>query len=190
MTQYMADRSWLIESLEAYHSAYPAEDVFRAQFLVLLKHPRAFFRDHLPGHMTASSWIIGDKGKFALLTHHAKLDRWLQPGGHADGDENILAVARKEAREETGLATLELLNPQIFDIDIHPIPARSDFPRHFHYDIRFLFRANMNESFTVTAESKNLAWIPVEDLASRTGANVSIMRMAEKVKALLGADQQ
>lgn len=186
----MANRSWLIESLKAYHSAYPAEADFRAEFLALLEHPRAFFRDHLPGHVTASSWIIGGKGKFALLTHHAKLDRWLQPGGHADGDENVLAVARKEAREETGLTSLEELNPAIFDIDIHPIPARPDFPRHFHYDIRFLFRADMNEPFTVTAESKNLAWIPFGDLSSRTGTNVSIMRMAEKVRALFGADQQ
>lgn len=179
----MANRIWLIESLKAYHSAYAPEAAFREQFLALLMHPRAFFRDHLPGHMTASSWIIGGNGKFALLTHHAKLDRWLQPGGHADGDENILAVAQKEAREETGLTTLELLNTQIFDIDIHPIPARPDFPRHFHYDIRFLFRGNMSEPFTVTAESKNLAWIPAEDFASKTGANVSIMRMAEKVKS-------
>ncbi len=186
----MANRNWLIESLEQYHSGYPAEAAFRKQFLLLLEHPRAFFRDHLPGHITASSWIIDDSGRFALLTHHAKLDRWLQPGGHADGEEDALSVARREASEETGLTTLNVKLGRIFDIDIHPIPARAGFPRHFHYDVRFLLEGNMEEPFTITRESKNLAWIPAEELAPITGNTASILRMAEKVKTLFGTDQQ
>jgi NTP pyrophosphohydrolases including oxidative damage repair enzymes len=179
----MSHRSSLIQALRAYTSKSRDELAFKKQFLELLEHPRAFFRDHLPGHITASSWII-DKGRnFALLTHHAKLDRWLQPGGHADGHEDVLAVAHREAYEETGLTTLQPLSTEIFDLDIHLIPGRIDFPEHFHYDIRFLFQASMEESVTISEESRDLAWIANEDVPRRTGNNISILRMAQKVWA-------
>ena len=105
----MPYRQSLMRSIETYQSTSGDEVVFKNQFLELLKHPRAFFRDHLPGHITASSWIIDKDRKSVLLTHHAKLDRWLQPGGHADGQEDVLAVAQREAYEETGLTSLHLL---------------------------------------------------------------------------------
>lgn len=178
----MSDRNSFIQSLTGYTSGFAQEDAFRRQFLDLLKHPRAFFRDHLPGHITASAWIIDKTGQYALLTHHAKLDRWLQPGGHADGQEDVLAVSQREAYEETGLTSLQPRDASIFDLDIHPIPARADFPAHLHYDVRFLFVANMEESFTITNESHDLAWISSQNLAEKTGHNVSILRMAEKVK--------
>lgn len=186
----MTSRKLLAEFLDSYHSIYPEELGFKNQFLELLTHSRAFYRDHLPGHITASSWIIDETGEFTLLTHHAKLNRWLQPGGHADGEENVLAVAEREAREETGLTFLKLKGPDIFDLDIHRIPPRNDFPEHYHYDIRFLFEATRKEAFTVSAESHALAWIPAADLTTKTGQNRSMLRMAEKVKNLFGADQQ
>jgi len=181
----MTNRNLLIEFIQNYQSVYQEEQIFKISFLELLSHPRAFYRDHLPGHITASSWIIDPRGKFALLTHHKKLNRWLQPGGHADGEEDALAVAEKEALEETGLSSLQWIFPQIFDMDIHSIPARTDFPQHLHYDIRFLFHASKEEPFTVSHESKDLAWVQEQDLAGKTGNNASILRMAEKVRAIL-----
>lgn len=177
----MSNRRALITSLQSYHSNSRDEITFRKQFLELLEHPRAFFRDHMPGHITASSWIIDRSRKFALLTHHAKLNRWLQPGGHADGHEDVLAVAQREAYEETGLTSLHLLQPGIFDLDIHLIPARQDFPEHYHYDVRFLFEASKDESITISEESRALGWIANEDVPRKTGNNVSILRMAQKV---------
>jgi 8-oxo-dGTP pyrophosphatase MutT (NUDIX family) len=174
----------LIESLRTYHSRYEAEQKFRPRFIELLSHPRAFFRDHLPGHMTASSWIVDLTGKFVLLTHHTKLNRWLQPGGHADGDQDLLAVARKEAVEETGLTSLKLLSSQIYDIDIHVIPARKEFPEHFHYDIRFLFLADRAERPIISSESHDLAWIPLMDIAEKSQNNISMIRMADKAGKL------
>lgn len=171
----------LIEAISQHRTAYPEEAAFKEGFIELLKHPRAFFRDHLPGHITASSWIVDEAREFVLLTHHAKLNRWLQPGGHADGDEDVTAVARREALEETGLQSLRLDNSEIFDIDIHGIPARNGFPAHDHYDIRFVFTADKKEPLTITGESHDLAWIPRGEIASRTGNNVSILRMLEKV---------
>ena len=180
----MPYRKLLIQSIRAYHSGYPEELAFKKQFVELLEHPRAFFRDHLPGHITASSWIIDPSRKFSLLTHHAKLHRWLQPGGHADGQEDVLAVAQREAWEETGLTSLKVFGAGIFDLDIHPIPARPDFPEHLHYDIRFLLVASMQEPFTISAESKDLAWLSGPEIIQKTGSNHSILRMAEKVKDL------
>lgn len=180
----MRTREEVADTLLRYRSDYDAEHQFVPQFTSLLGHKRSFCRDHLPGHITASSWIIDETHRFSLLTHHAKLNRWLQPGGHADGDEDIVRVAFREAMEETGLSSLHLLMDSIFDIDIHPIPARSDFPAHRHYDIRFLFQASREEGLIVTHESKDLAWAREPELSALTGGNPSIMRMAEKVRKL------
>jgi 8-oxo-dGTP pyrophosphatase MutT (NUDIX family) len=170
----------LIQLLRDYKSPYEAEQNFKTRFIELLSHPRAFFRDHPPGHMTASSWIVDATRKFVLLTHHAKLNRWLQPGGHADGEQDLVAVARKEAMEETGLTSLTLLSPEIYDIDIHVIPGRNEFPEHLHYDVRFLFEADKDDRLIISGESHNLAWIPVADIAARSQNNQSMIRMAEK----------
>lgn len=176
----MKTRIDLTHSLEAYHSSFSEEQKFVTQFLELLKHPRAYHRDHLPGHMTGSAWIIDKSKQYALLVHHAKLNRWIQPGGHADGDEDIVAVALKEAQEETGLKNLILLTP-LFDIDIHPIPERKDFPRHDHYDIRCLFMADKTERILVSEESHAVEWVPLKEVSAKAGGNTSIVRMVEKV---------
>lgn len=180
----MPHRDLLIQSIHQYQPDSRDEIAFRKRFLELLEHPRAFFRDNLPGHITASSWIVDKDRKFALLTHHAKLNRWLQPGGHADGQEDIVAVAQREAYEETGLTSLQLMLPEIFDLDIHPIPGRKDFPAHYHYDIRFLFQANIDESIAMSGESHDLAWIPNDEIPRKTANNISILRMAQKVQNL------
>ena len=183
----MPYRNSLIVSISDYRTECAEELRFKKQFLELLEHPRAFFRDHLPGHITASAWIVDRSRRYALLTHHAKLGRWLQPGGHADGQEDVFAVSQREAYEETGLNSLQFLTTAIFDLDIHPIPQKPDFPAHLHYDIRFVFEANMDEAFTVSGESHALAWVANEDLAAKTARNISIMRMAEKAKRINGA---
>lgn len=180
----MLHRDLLRQSIQHYHPDSRDEVAFRKQFLELLEHPRAFFRDNLPGHITASSWIVDKHRKFALLTHHAKLNRWLQPGGHADGQEDVVAVAQREAYEETGLTSLQLMLPDIFDLDIHLIPARQDFPEHYHFDIRFLFQANKEESIALSGESHDLAWISSDEIPRKTANNISILRMAQKVQNL------
>lgn len=177
---FLRHRTLLIEAITNYHSHFTEELAFKDRFLKLLDHPRAFFRDHLPGHITASSWIVDPTKKFALLTHHAKLNRWLQPGGHADGEEDVVSVALREGCEETGLTSLRLISPRIFDIDIHPIPARNDFPQHDHYDIRCLFEAGMEEKVIISQESHELAWVHFDDLPEKTANNLSILRMAGK----------
>ena len=179
----MNTRHALTLALKAYNSGFPGEQNFVNAFLELLKHPDAYKRTHLPGHMTGSAWIIDQSKQYALLVHHAKLNRWLQPGGHADGDEDIVAVARKEAEEETGLKNLKLVQP-LFDIDIHPIPERKDFPTHDHYDIRCLFMADKNDNILVSEESHAVEWMPLKDVVVKSGGNDSIRRMVQKVEGL------
>lgn len=181
----LTTRSELQDALRTYATLYPEEQSFVPRFLALLTHDRCFHRDHLPGHITASAWITDARGQWVLLTHHAKLKRWLQPGGHADGDENVAAVALREAREETGLKSLQIVRGGIFDVDIHAIPARNDFPEHLHYDVRFLFQASRIERPIITAESTDLAWQPVDQLAEITANNISMLRMAEKARLIL-----
>ncbi len=176
-----SDLPSLHETLQAYNSRFAEELAFREQFLSLLTHPRAFHRDHLPGHITGSAWIVDSTTKVVLLTHHAKLNKWLQPGGHADGDPDVLQVALREASEETGLKSLRLRTPVIFDIDIHTIPARKDFPEHLHFDVRFLLEADRHEPLVITHESNDLQWVALDRLADYTTQR-SIERMREKLR--------
>lgn len=178
------NRASLISTLITYNPGYASERPFVAQFLDLLKHPDAFQRHHLPGHITGSSWILDSSRKFVLLVHHGTLNKWLQPGGHADGEENVLNVALREAQEETGVQHFRVLHEDFFDIDIHPIPTRPGFPGHLHYDIRFLFEADKSEKLVVSDESHDVAWVDVNELDSLTHGNPSIMRMAQKADAL------
>lgn len=114
-----------------------------------------------------------------MLTHHKKLNKWLQLGGHADGDPDVLRVALKEGSEESGITGLEACSLSLFDIDIHLIPARQAEASHYHYDCRFAIRATGNDSFMVSDESHDLRWIKVTELATLTDEE-SMLRMAGK----------
>lgn len=144
-----------------------------------LEHADCCERTCAPGHFTGSAWLVSADGERALLLHHRKLDRWLQPGGHADGDGDLAAVALREAEEETGLTGLRI-EGGVFDLDRHLIPARGAEPAHFHYDVRFVVRAGSDEAFTVSEESHALAWLPVREVAQDPHADESVRRMARK----------
>lgn len=131
------------------------------------------------GHLTGSAWLVSADGTRALLTHHRKLDRWLQLGGHADGDSDLARVALREAEEESGLTGLSV-DPEAFDLDRHAIPARGNEPEHWHYDVRFVVRAGTDETFAVSDESHALAWRSIREIAEDAQADESVRRMAIK----------
>ena len=180
------DRAGLLQALECYVARYADEQATVDRIRALLESRRpCFSRDCFdPGHLTASAWIVSREQRSVLLTHHRKLDRWLQLGGHADGETDLRAVALREAREESGMDDFRILPGDgeglILDVDVHVIPARGDEPRHEHHDIRFLFEAS--ESVPIRrqrSESKAMAWFRGETLDSILQEE-SLARMARK----------
>lgn len=173
-------RDGLLAALADYAGRWPAEAAAAEGFITLARHAAdAFLRERLAGHFTASAWLVDAGGTRVLLTHHRKLDRWLQPGGHADGDRDLMRVALREAAEESGLAGLAV-EPAIFDLDRHRIPAHGEVAEHWHYDVRYVVRASADEAFVVGEESHALAWRAVVDIAGDAEADPSLRRMAEK----------
>jgi len=168
----------LLALLDNYRARHPDECDLVERFVGLLtNHPDCYSRDCWAGHITGSAWIVDPTGERVLLTHHRKLDRWLQPGGHSDGDPDTMAVALREAEEETGLV-VQPVDDAIFDLDVHPIPARGDDPEHQHYDVRFALQAS-NTDYVVSDESHDLAWVKLDELARYTDEK-SVLRMAHK----------
>jgi 8-oxo-dGTP pyrophosphatase MutT (NUDIX family) len=169
--------------LEAWDA--PDADQAEAKACILqfmLEHPRdAHLRECVRGHLTASSIVIHSDGKRALFTHHRKLNRWLQLGGHCDGDANLPAAALREAVEESGIDDL-VIDPRIIDLDIHLIPerpAREDRPEepaHVHLDTRFLVYAPDGAEFVVSDESHELAWLTLDEI-EKHAADESVMRI-------------
>lgn len=178
----VASLSNLMRALRVYGERYPAESVEVQRFVDLLsEEPRCFERDCWRGHITGSAWVVNRAGTHALLTHHKKLKMWLQLGGHSDGDSDTTAVALREAREESGLA-VKLLSADIFDVDVHAIPARKEDPEHLHYDIRFVMQVVDSEDFVVSPESMDLAWVPMQTLTGYTNEG-TMLRMRDKFYA-------
>ncbi|MDR1365415.1 MAG: hypothetical protein LBJ42_02410, partial [Holosporales bacterium] len=112
----------------------------RKMLAFLAREPNCFERSCKEGHFTASCWIENVHGTAILLTHHKKFNAWLQLGGHADGDSDLLRVSLKEAFEESGLS-VEPVNKNIFDVGVHSIPPYEDVHQHYHYDVKFHLRA-------------------------------------------------
>lgn len=185
------DRSALLLALDRYADRHvdESETVERIRSLLRTRE-RAFHRDCFdPGHITSSAWIVSrERGDF-LLTHHRKLERWLQLGGHTDGEADVLASALREAEEESGLSGFEALprggSPVILDVDVHEIPAFGSEPAHEHHDIRFLLAVSDAEPIVVPeAESHAVRWFAVgdhaPDFARPPLGEESLTRMARK----------
>lgn len=163
---------------------FPEEKHRDLMYEFIGKNPSAWWkRSTLDGHVTASAWVLNSTKTHALLLHHAKLDRWLQPGGHVDDDDASLEYAAlREAREETGINTLFLVDREIFDVDVHPIPARHHEPAHLHYDVRYLV-GTRDEAVTLSTESTGFRWIPLAEIAGNAFASGNV-RMARKAMLL------
>lgn len=170
----------LTELLKKYNPSAPEEVEFKKEILSFVgKHEDCFERFLQIGHITASCWLLNKDGSKALLLHHAKLNRWFQLGGHCDGDSDVLAVAIKEAQEESGIENIVPVSSDIFDIDIHLIPENSREKAHYHYDIRFLLKVVGDEQVIQNRESKELRWIEKDSKALPTDTH-SVVRMFNK----------
>ena len=166
-------RAHATRSLDAHEAAMVADAI-----AFIEAQPDCLWRHCIPGHLTGSAWIVSPD-RWTLLTHHHKLDKWLQVGGHADGDPDLLSVALREAAEESGLRRLRPVSSDLFDFDRHGIPARRDEPAHWHYDFRFLIEADRDEPLVISAESKDLAWVEIGQVTA-LNPEESMARMVRK----------
>jgi 8-oxo-dGTP pyrophosphatase MutT (NUDIX family) len=171
--------------LKQYAERCPDEaNVARRIERLVVEHADCFERTCRPGHITGSAWVLSHDRMQCLLVHHGKLNRWLQPGGHADGQTDVAQVALREAQEETGLVELQL-SAEPLDIDIHTIPARVDHngnqteDAHEHHDIRFLLVAAAGQEPVLSDESHAVRWFSREQLLEVTDEE-SVIRMLRK----------
>jgi 8-oxo-dGTP pyrophosphatase MutT (NUDIX family) len=162
----MPHRQPLLTLIDSYSQQHPDEAATTTRIRNFVTEQRLCFQRQLAmGHITGSAWLIDQSQQRVLLTHHRKLNIWVQLGGHADGESDVARVAMNEAEEESGLLNLHLVSPNIFDIDIHAIPARGDEVEHY----------------VVSDESHDLAWIELANVASLS-SEPSLLRMVAKTR--------
>ena len=179
-------RRQLLSLLENYRTAFNTEAGYVSRIRRFVRqHQNCFDRQQWPGHITGSAWVINPSRDKVLLMHHVKHDQWFQFGGHADGDPDIERVALRETQEETGLPpeAIRLVGGNIFDVDIHTIPASERGPEHMHFDIRFLVEIDDSIPVPGNTESHEVLWIPLEEV-TRFNNNLSTCRMLEKSRRM------
>lgn len=174
-----------IKQLLSHYKPYDQHNAEQLDMLIEFvdSQDQLFGKKNPIGHITASAWIVDQDYKYVLLTHHVKLNRWLQLGGHTEEDESIFESALREAFEESGLSSIDLVTSEIFDLDVHLIPAYATTERHLHYDLRFLMIASRSESLCISNESNDLRWFELEEVIRYTGEH-SIIRMIDKTRHL------
>jgi 8-oxo-dGTP pyrophosphatase MutT (NUDIX family) len=151
--------------------------------------PACFSRTtYTPGHVTGSLFIACASTGKVLLHHHRRLGKWLQMGGHDDGEHDPAATALREGREESGLADLTLLSPSILDVDVHSIPAGKGEPPHLHHDVRFAGLTRTPGAIVLDeAESRSLRWFDLEEAKEtmgEAGATRALGRLAVLLRSL------
>ncbi len=162
-----------------------AQTTERARILAFCDaHADALLRTCVPGHLTASALVVDAGLQRALLTHHKKLDRWLQLGGHVDGDGDLARSAWREAHEESGIEGL-VIDESPIDLDVHTIPERrtkdgSIEPAHLHLDVRFVVYAPAGAREALSDESLALRWFAPHELHT-IDVDESVLRLFRRV---------
>ena len=182
-------RQELLSLIYKYHTRFIDETAYARKAKSFVEaHEDCFYRELAPAHVTGSTWVVNPDRSRVLMMHHKKLGKWFQPGGHADGDGDILRVALRETVEETGMdeSQVRLVSEDVFDVDIHSIPAMNGEPAHEHIDIRFLVEIDDSLPVPGNDESHEILWIYLREVL-RYNNNRSTYRMLEKTRSLSNA---
>ncbi|HEX3593912.1 MAG TPA: NUDIX hydrolase [Polyangiaceae bacterium] len=170
------------EAVLRYAPSDAREASFRRRMLELSEGAAPFSRKaFFPGHFTTSAFVLSPDHARLLLIFHKKLQRWLQPGGHVEAeDASIVAAARREVEEETGVAGTQQAVNGLFDIDVHDIPARTDEGAHEHFDLRVLLIAP-DDRVVASDEVADVRWVSLGEI-EMLGTDESVKRAVRKLE--------
>lgn len=177
----------LVCQLSAYTPENEQEARDREQMLRWLGSGLELYsRDCAAAHLTASAWAVSPDREKVLMAYHNLYHSWAWTGGHADGDRDLAAVARRECLEESGIRTLRLLTPDIFSLEILSVDGHEKrgqyVSTHLHLNVTYLFEGSEGQVLTVKPdENSGVAWIPVSQLPEK----VSEPWMMERIYAKL-----
>jgi 8-oxo-dGTP pyrophosphatase MutT (NUDIX family) len=158
----------IAEDIEKYLPRCEQEERDKAVILDFLrKNPDAFLRSNRIAHMTASAWIVNPERTKVLMVYHRIYDSWSWTGGHADGEEDLLAVALRECREETGLRKVRAVSEEIYSLEVLTVDGhekRGEYvPSHLHLNLTYLLEADENEALRVCEEENaGVRWFTLE----------------------------
>ena len=154
------------------------------------KNEDAFLRTNLIAHMTASAWIVNDKRDKTLMVYHKIYDSWSWTGGHADGDEDLLRVALREAREETGLENVRCVTGDIYSLEVLTVDGhekRGEYvPSHLHLNVTYLLTADERDELKVCeAENSGVRWFTLEEALKASSEPWFVKRIYSKLNGKL-----
>jgi len=181
----MMHRNDLLNLLRSHQTRFMDEVSYVRRAISYIQQNEAVFERAAPVHITASAWVVSPDRERVLLLHHRKYGHWFQPGGHADGDADVLRVALKECAEETGLdaSHIRLIDPTIFDVDLHDVPRVGNVPAHGHIDIRFLVEIDDSLEIPGNNESHEVKWFSLYQVMQMNRFR-STYRMLDKTRSL------
>ena len=181
----------LVELLASYKPFDELEALHIRQLVQFLSMGNNHYdRTNLLGHVVADAWIVNPERNKVVLIEHGLNKLWMAPGGHCDGDTDVLAPARREVWEETGLADITpLLDGGIYDINVGVVPTREKNgtlePSHIHFDICFAFEASEHVPLKISLESTGLAWVLLEDFPALNTSPSHNRRLLKTQRSIL-----
>ena len=181
----------LIAALVAYQPQNEQEEMDAAEILRRLNNGEALWtRDNVSAHLTASAWVVSPDRAKVLMCYHKLYRSWSWLGGHADGDTNLLAVALREVREESGLTRLRPVSPDIYSVEILTVDGHEKrgayVSSHLHLNVTYLLEADPNEPLVIKEdENSGLAWFSPEEAVERSSEPWFRERIYSKLNAKL-----
>ena len=181
----------IIEEIKKYRPCNAQEQRDQALILDFLeKNGDAFLRSNLLAHMTASSWIVNPERTKTLMVYHNLYDSWSWTGGHADGETDLLSVALREAREETGIEHVRPLSPEIFSLEVLTVDGhekRGEYvPSHLHMNVTYLLEAEESDTLHVCREENSgVAWFTLEEALKACSEPWFVERIYKKLNGKL-----
>ena len=182
----------IVEEIKKYRPCNEQEQRDQAVILdFLAKNRDAFLRSNLLAHMTASSWIVNPERTKTLMVYHNIYDSWSWTGGHADGETDLLAVALREAREETGIAHVRPVSPEIFSLEVLTVDGHEKrgayVPSHLHMNVTYLLEAEESDTLHICREENSgVAWFSLEEALKDSTEPWFVERIYKKLNGKLG----